>query len=48
MERTLIKKLTGFNDYPGISILLPTHRTKPDNQIDEKLLKKLFREAENR
>jgi len=48
MERNLIKKLAGFNEYPSISILLPTHRTTPDNQIDAILLKKLFREAESR
>lgn len=48
MERNLIKKLTGFNEYPSISILLPTHRTTPDNQIDAMLLKKLFKETESR
>jgi PAS domain-containing protein len=48
MERNLIRKLTGFNQYPSISILLPTHRTSPDNNIDAMLLKKLLREAETR
>jgi hypothetical protein len=48
MERNLIRKLTGFNQYPSISILLPTHRTSPDNNIDAMLLKKLLKEAETR
>jgi hypothetical protein len=48
MERNLIKILTGFNTYPSVSILLPTHRTSPDNNLDALLLKKLFKEAETR
>lgn len=48
MERNLIKELTDFNSYPSISILLPTHRTSPDNKLDTLLLKKLVKEAENR
>jgi hypothetical protein len=48
MERNLIKILTGFNTYPSVSILLPTHRTSPDNNLDTLLLKKLVKEAENR
>ena len=48
MERNLIKILTGFKTYPSVSILLPTHRTSPDNNLDALLLKKLIKEAEIR
>ena len=48
MERTLLKKLTSFRIYPSISILLPTHRTFPENDQDALLLKKLMREVESR
>ena len=48
MERGLFKIIKNQVDYPNVSILLPTHKTSPDNIQDMMVLKKLSREAENR
>jgi Bacterial archaeo-eukaryotic release factor family 3 len=44
----LIRQLRQIRGQPAISILLPTHRTAPDNQQDPILLKNLFTEAQTR
>ncbi len=48
MERNLIRKIQGYNQYPSVSIFLPTSRTVPDNNKDKLALKKLCRDAEKR
>lgn len=48
MNQIVLKRLLSTQDYPCVSILLPTHRTAPDNQKDAIRLKKLTREAEER
>jgi len=48
MNRFLIEKLSKHNSFPAVSILLPTHRTHPDNKQDPIALKNLVREVEDR
>jgi hypothetical protein len=43
-----LKRLKDIFDTPCISILLPTHRTSPDNQNDPLLLKNLVKEVSAR
>ncbi len=44
----LLNKVKNIHQEACVSIILNTHRTKPDNQKDEILLKNLIKEAENR
>jgi hypothetical protein len=48
MNRSDLRQLQGVNEYPSLSILLPTHRTAPDNQQDPIRVKNLVAEAKNR
>jgi hypothetical protein len=43
-----VRLLQAINHYPSVSILLPTHRTAPDNRQDPIRLKNLISEATNR
>lgn len=45
MDKNLFNKLMEVKEYPCVSILLPTHRTAPDNQKNAIRLKKLVRQA---
>ncbi|MCL4870078.1 MAG: hypothetical protein KJ063_14025 [Anaerolineae bacterium] len=47
MNRHDVKLLQSFNQYPCVSILLPTHRTAPDNRQDPIRVKNLVIEAGN-
>lgn len=48
MIKRKIKAIKDIQSIPCVSILLPTHRTAPDNKQDPILLKNLIREAERR
>ncbi|MCS7084853.1 MAG: hypothetical protein RMM53_03020 [Bacteroidia bacterium] len=48
MLKETLKELMAVEGYPCVSILLPTHRTFPDNQQDPILLKNLIKEVETR
>lgn len=48
MDLTKVKKIQEIEGYPCVSILLPTHRTAPDNKVDRPRLEGLVREAEKR
>lgn len=48
MERSLLRIIRSQVDHPNVSILLPTHKTAPDNRQDKMLIKRLFREAKRR
>lgn len=48
MSSALIRELEAHRGYPAISVILPTHRTHPDNKQDPILLKNLVREVEER
>ncbi len=48
MIKQKIKAIKDIQSVPCVSILLPTHRTAPDNQQDPILLKNLIRETERR
>ncbi len=48
MNQIVLKKLMEVNDYPCVSILLPTYRTAPDNQKNAIRIRNLVREAEER
>lgn len=48
MHQLDIRKLTGLKGYPAVSILMPTHRTWPDNQQDPIRLKNLVAQMERR
>jgi hypothetical protein len=48
MDLMTLKVIQSFHQYPCVSILLPTHRTAPDNQKDAIRLKNLAKEAEER
>jgi hypothetical protein len=48
MDRNTLKMLQSYNEYPSLSILMPTHRHHPDNQQDPIRLKNLVSEARNR
>ena len=45
MDKSLLNKLMEVKEYPCVSILLPTHRTAPENQKNAIRLKKLIRQA---
>jgi hypothetical protein len=44
--RNLLKELSSVNDSVCVTIILPTHRTAPDNQLDRIHLKNLISKAE--
>lgn len=48
MNRTDIRLLQSIRGYPAVSILLPTHRTAPDNRQDPIRVKNLVIEVGNR
>ena len=48
MNRNDIIKIMSYKEYPCISIILPTHRTAPENRQDSIRLKNLIKEAERR
>jgi hypothetical protein len=48
MNIEIIRQLEGQKGYPCVSVLLPTHRTHPDNKQDPIVLKNLLREAKER
>ena len=48
MNRQDILELQSHRSHPSLSILLPTHRTSPDNKRDPILLKNLVTEATDR
>jgi hypothetical protein len=48
MNISLINTLKSVEKYPSVSILLPTHRTLPDNEKDKTLIKNLVKDAEQR
>lgn len=48
MNRNDILRLMSHREYPCISIILPTHRTAPENKQDAIRLKNLLKEAEQR
>ncbi|MDI6809067.1 MAG: hypothetical protein QME66_08825 [Candidatus Eisenbacteria bacterium] len=45
MNRTELKELQGMVEYPSVTILLPTHRTVPDNRQDPIRMKNLLKQA---
>jgi hypothetical protein len=48
IHRSDLRQLQAVNEYPSISILLPTHRTSPDNKQDPIRVKNLVTETKNR
>lgn len=48
MNRKDIRQLQSLRGYPAVSILLPTHRTAPDNRQDPIRVKNLVGQASNR
>jgi hypothetical protein len=48
MNKQDIRLLQSHRGYPALSILVPTHRTSPDNQQDPIRVKNLVDEAKNR
>lgn len=48
MNRNDVINIMSFKEYPCISIILPTHRTAPENRQDSIRLKNLIKEAERR
>jgi hypothetical protein len=48
MNKQDIRLLQSVRGYPALSILVPTHRTSPDNQQDPIRVKNLVDEAKNR
>lgn len=46
--KELVQKLANEKNHPCVSISLNTHRTHPENQQDEIVLKNLLKDAENR
>jgi len=48
MRRANIRELMSRESYPSVSILMPTHRTHPENQQDPIRLKNLLQEARQR
>jgi hypothetical protein len=47
-HRSDLRQLQAVNEYPSVSVLLPTHRTSPDNQQDPIRVKNLVTETKNR
>lgn len=48
MNRHQVLMLQSINEYPSLSITLPTHRTAPDNKQDPIRVKNLVKEASER
>ena len=48
MNRSDLKLLQSVNEYPSVSILMPTHRHFPENQQDPIRLKNLAKQVETR
>jgi hypothetical protein len=48
MNRADVRALQSVSGYPAVSILMPTHRTAPDNQQDPIRAKNLVSDAEQR
>lgn len=48
MNRDELKKVMSYRSYPCVSIIAPTHKTKPDNKQDPIKIKNLVKEALNR
>ena len=48
MNRNEIINLQAIKEYPSVSILMPTHRTFPENQQDIIRVRNLIKEAKNR
>lgn len=48
MNKREVRTIQAMNTYPSISILMPTHRTAPDNRQDPIRLKNLITETLNR
>lgn len=48
MSRKVFDQVKDYNQYPCVTIMLPTHRTAPDNKQDEIVLKNLISEVNNR
>jgi hypothetical protein len=48
IHRSDLRQLQAVNEYPSVSILLPTHRTSPDNKQDPIRVKNLVTETKNR
>jgi len=48
MNRQDIIKIQSYSSYPSVSILMPTHRTFPDNQQDPIRLRNLVNQANQR
>lgn len=48
IHRSDLRELQAVNEYPSVSILLPTHRTSPDNRQDPIRVKNLVAEAKSR
>ncbi len=48
MNRLDLQKLQSIRGYPALSILLPTHRTTPDNKQDPIRVRNLVKEATDR
>ncbi|MBX3042842.1 MAG: hypothetical protein KIT33_11980 [Candidatus Kapabacteria bacterium] len=46
--KNLLNQVINISKNPSVSIILNTHRTKPDNMKDQTLLKNLIKEAETR
>jgi hypothetical protein len=48
MKKELFNKIRSYNTYPCVTIILPTHRTSPDNKQDSIRLKNLITETHTR
>jgi hypothetical protein len=48
MSKKVFDEVKGFKQYPCVTIVLPTHRTSPDNKQDAIVLKNLITEVHNR
>lgn len=48
MSKTIFDKVKTVKKYPCVTIILPTHRTSPDNKQDNIVLKNLITEVHNR
>jgi hypothetical protein len=48
MNRDELKKVMSYRSYPCVSIIAPTHKTKPDNKQDPIKIKNLVKEAVTR
>ena len=48
IHRSDLRQLQAINEYPSVSILLPTHRTSPDNKQDPIRVKNLVAETKTR